>query len=687
MKFVSLKMHNFMRYRGTHELLFSCDPKNNVTVVLGKNTFGKSTIAQAFRWGLYGDGALVKTNYMKSVKEIVLLNNDVISKMLYGKKDKVWVEIRIQEGACEWVFRRSESFKKKTSDPSDMRIEPVGDQELTMQIFENGVPGVVINNDGSTGKEYKKGCVDDAINNLLPKSLASYFFFDGERWTDPKAPKDDVKKAIETILGITGLVAMKNHLKDQSKNVLKKLRGKIQGAGDEYEDVKKDIRILEKRKEDAEIEKQKKEEMLEPLEEKRDKLYEELSNSKSAEDDIRELERLNRNRSNFERQVDDYYADIVKAFSGSARYFAAQLLPKAVEILKDVDLEGKDIPGVTEETIDYLLEKGTCLCDHCLIEEGSEIYDALVQLKKVIPPHQIGGAVGKFEATLESWADVTSDLVGDVIDKAESLDDAQASVYDYEKEIDKLESRIDHKKDIGALRRLYNSHESSCKNLRNEISSLDFSLANFDSLIESKNHELDLISKQNDANREVRLQISYAEALYKLADELAKEKIEPLSDELNAIIGKNFEKMFNDEEKYAALSKDDFKVHVYYKDLGGLSSHEEKVLSGGEQVAINFVYIVSVLELAALKKKEAAEEDSIMELPIVLDGAFSTLDESNTNSIGIKLPEFAEQIIIFILDKDWAASGLEEYTDPKYRYRVIKDYGSANSSTIIRQEV
>ena len=48
MKIKSIKLHNFMRYKGDNELFFSTDNEKNVTVVLGDNTFGKTTLAQAF---------------------------------------------------------------------------------------------------------------------------------------------------------------------------------------------------------------------------------------------------------------------------------------------------------------------------------------------------------------------------------------------------------------------------------------------------------------------------------------------------------------------------------------------------------------------------------------------------------------------------------------------------------------
>ena len=109
-------------------------------------------------------------------------------------------------------------------------------------------------------------------------------------------------------------------------------------------------------------------------------------------------------------------------------------------------------------------------------------------------------------------------------------------------------------------------------------------------------------------------------------------------------------------------------------------------MSNGETIAINFVFIVSILELAK-KYREFEKEDSeygmekaILGLPLVLDGPFSALSTDNTSLIANRLPQFAEQVIIFMLDKDWEASGLEKYTLPEYCYRVSKEAVSNSSS-------
>ena len=46
----TLRMENFRQFKGTTSVSFSVDPKQNVTVILGDNTFGKTTLLQAFNW-------------------------------------------------------------------------------------------------------------------------------------------------------------------------------------------------------------------------------------------------------------------------------------------------------------------------------------------------------------------------------------------------------------------------------------------------------------------------------------------------------------------------------------------------------------------------------------------------------------------------------------------------------------
>ena len=91
--------------------------------------------------------------------------------------------------------------------------------------------------------------------------------------------------------------------------------------------------------------------------------------------------------------------------------------------------------------------------------------------------------------------------------------------------------------------------------------------------------------------------------------------------------------------------------------------------------------------MAQKKKKEDNEtlkQSDVLNLPLVLDGPFPKLSDKNIGVVAGVLPEAAEQVIIFMLDKDWTASGLEKYTLPDYKYEVEKE-PEENSARIVRK--
>ena len=49
----SLYIKNFRQFKGEKEIQFACDKDRNVTIILGDNTFGRTTLLQSFNWCLY----------------------------------------------------------------------------------------------------------------------------------------------------------------------------------------------------------------------------------------------------------------------------------------------------------------------------------------------------------------------------------------------------------------------------------------------------------------------------------------------------------------------------------------------------------------------------------------------------------------------------------------------------------
>lgn len=686
MKIKSIKLHDFMRYKGDNELKFSTDDEKNVTVVLGDNTFGKTTLAQAFRWALYE--SLNDTSYTKK-KDVILLNNESAAEMRGSQVKDVSVEIVVLSDGEEVKFVRKASFNRKNGNPNDISVKQIGPTQLTMQIRKNDVWGDVINNSGCNveSKKYKAGCVQEAIDNMFPPSLSNYFFFDGERWNDLKSKTSDIKTSIDTILGVSGLTEMMSHLKDGRTNVSKKLRDKLQGTSGECERLQREIHGFEETIEDYEKQLAGLERAIVTTEETVASTQKTLNDNRKVEEDQKELQNLESDINTYEKFKEGYYADIVKTLSNSAKFFTATLLPEFETLLEQVDLEGKDIPGVTVDTLDYLLDLGECLCGTKLTND-SEAYQTILKLKKQVPPEMLGGAAGKLKTTLENWSIETKELKDTIIQKANEFDIAQSTIDEKSNDKNRLEKTIDRKTNLGPVRMQHKQAVERVKDLENQKVTLEYRLEQAKKNRKSKIEQLDAVAMHDKQNEQIYRCLAYVEAMYEKAAMFANQRKHTTITDLNEIIGVNFQKMFNDHEKFAKLGSD-YKIHVYYHQVGNMCNYEEENLSNGELIAINFVFIVSILELARkyreLEKEneEYGMENAILGLPLVLDGPFSALSNDNTTLVAGRLPQFAEQVIIFMLDKDWEASGLEEYTFPEFCYRVSKE-ASSNSSSLER---
>ena len=670
-----------MRYKGDNTLEFSTDPQKNVTVVLGDNTFGKTTLAQAFRWGLYE--SFHDTHYNKK-KDIVILNNEVIAEMDFTDYEEVYVEIVMENENNEWKFLRKAKFNRKSG--NELAVKQLGDSQLTMQIKEDGIWGDIINNDGNNRntKKYKKGCVREMIDTMLPENLSNYFFFDGERWNDLKSKTTDIKESIETILGVSGLIEMKKHLKDNRTSAISLLRRQVQGTSGEYERLKAEIKEIDNAIENLQTELEGTINAIETAQRTFDSTLKILNDNRKIEENQKEYGKIERDIEQNYKFMEDYYADIVKEFSKSARYFAAGLLPKVNDILENIDLQGKDIPGVTIDTIDYLVEQRECLCGSKL-EKGTPEYENIMKLRKLVPPEMLGGAAGKLQSTLEEWKNETNEMLDAISNKAERYTQTNDTIVDLEDEKERLGRKMDRKTNLGPVRDKNRQAKEQLRLLTNKKAEIEYKIGSEKKVRDSKIEQLDEVAIHDKKNEGIYRALAYAQALYEKADRLVSGKQKMIIQDLNAIIKENFQRMFNDHEKYAKL-EDDYKIHVYYHLVGDQKNYEEENLSNGETIAINFVYIVSILELAKryknieLEDQENGMEAAVLGLPLVLDAPFSALSNENTGLVASRLPEFAEQVIIFMLDKDWEASGLEAYTLPEYCYRVAKEAMSNSSS-------
>ena len=681
MKFKKLIIKNFMRIKGEYTIEFSCLPDINVTVVLGDNTVGKTTLAQSIRWCLYGN--IISTQY-ENFKDICLLNTDVLNDMTANDRKEIKVELDIDntvngKETSYRIIRRADFVRKF---PQLVAVQRSEDLKMYVKDPDTGAEIPYDNIGKDAGK------VDDVISELLPKDLSSYFLFDGERWSDAKNTRNDIKDSIYTLVGISPIRQMKEHLGEYGTNgrgsVIKTLKSKKTGSGKEYETIEKSIddyysridvqkKEIEDRKKDAEY-----------YQEKADGILEILNANPNVEGDQKECESLQKHISAGESRIAKYSRDVVTRFSDSYVYFSAPLLENIVTMLDGVDLKGADIPDVTDKTIYAILDSGKCLCGH-EVHKGSYEEKELLKLLKIVPPAVIGTVVENFKDKLASWSDRSANLYAAIKEDADNYQTESDDIEDERERLEKKEKKIDRKINFANERIKMNKYLHNVKTANDDIARDESVIQNLEHKITMEEEKKKDLEVKNRENEKLDRYIAYADALYESAKEIYEEKEKGLLDNLNTIIEKNFREMFNEQEKYAKLD-DDYTLHLYYrnlKDSKGYANSEATGLSEGEKIARNFAFIVSILELSNDMKDD--KNTDAQSMPLVLDGPFSKLSDVNTAKVAGVLPKVANQVIIFMLDKDWEPSGLAAYTSPEYMYRLEKGVDE-NSSVIRRQE-
>lgn len=214
MKISNITLHNFRIYKGLNNVSFLPFNNQNVSLVAGKNGFGKTTFLTSLIWVFYGKlMTQVESKYRKDIKNSggylpfldSLLNRDIKSDN--NKENSFFVEIELRDLTipalpCNSIkIRRSYSVENK-------------EEKLNILI------------DGAENELTKDVGYELFINDfILPREIAKFFFFDAEKivsLAEAKSKEElrSLSKAYSEVLGIKKYEELKKNL----ESLLSKLR-------------------------------------------------------------------------------------------------------------------------------------------------------------------------------------------------------------------------------------------------------------------------------------------------------------------------------------------------------------------------------------------------------------------------------------------------------------------------------
>lgn len=205
MRISKIKLNNFRIYKGNITIDLSSKGNKNISIIAGKNGFGKTTFLTSLIWCFYGKLMIqVEDKYKKDIKNIGGYDNfllSLISRNIEDKQNnnKLSVEIELEDLLIPSIPCRKVSIRREynlITKEESLKILIDGDEnELTKDVgFE-----VFIN------------------DFILPREIAKFFFFDAEKIVSlaeakSKSELRNLSRAYSEVLGIKKYEELKSNL-------------------------------------------------------------------------------------------------------------------------------------------------------------------------------------------------------------------------------------------------------------------------------------------------------------------------------------------------------------------------------------------------------------------------------------------------------------------------------------------
>lgn len=623
---------NFRNFGDENVLEFSTQP-GKINIVYGLNGEGKTTLHQLFRWLFYGS-----VNFNNSA---ILYNLPNSAKLNEGKTMDVKAQVDFEHEGKQYSLTRIKTFIKKHGS-IDAKNEQLHLLEKTKD--KRWLP---VDNP------------DEKINEMLPVVFSKYFFFDGERMVDElkvrrREISNDLKDAVYYLFNLQEYSNAIQHIGNvnSTTTALGKLKNDPQYNETESPDL---LNFQIKRKKACEAQEQKKKK-IDDLKKARQaqiktitELSESIGNSKGSE----ELEATRKQTINDIADLQSDLKSLRKVFGQKIYevYPLAIVSSKALtvkdEILKKIKNNKEYIPGLNVNLIDYLLEKGTCLCDRKLTKKEITI---LNDYKNVLPPksyqslyHEFANkcrAIAESQLNLEKQEQSPQEIIEKYLGKFNQIDEKT-------KKIGKIDEKLKTFGDIDSLIIKRKEAESERDRLTGSIDEATATVSRFEVYIKDFDRKIDRLTSADKAskllNDKIKLLTDVRDYLYVALEDKVKECRADLQKNVVSLIDKILSSKKNVE------LMDDFNLKV-------TNSYGDEYKNEGTFAVVSFSFILGLLETLRKYSKDSNKKS----YALVLDAPYSKLDGIHKDRVTRQLFAFGDQIILFSKDN------LSEYMDKNH---------------------
>lgn len=661
----SIALNNFRQYKGEQPpITFSMDKDKNVTVILGVNTSGKTTLIQAFKWCLYE-----KSNF--KTREVI--NAEVAKSIGLYTSQEVFVEIVLIHEGKEYTIRRSQKFTKNDVDKikADRTV-------LQMQYKED-------NGEQQAIPYYE---CDNTINKILPEALSDYFFFDGERIADINN-RGDVVAAVRGLMGLDVVSEAKDRLDpNKASSVTSKFNKELDVGNDQRNnklksdltDVQSRLAALRKRHEDVKDE-------IEYFERRKEELSVLILANKDEKHNQEKKIALEKDVTQITKNITQSENRIVNDFSaGAINFFAMPLISRAMKVIDEAKYDGEGIPEMRSSAIDFILNRKWCICG-CDLSKNEGAREKILYEQSLLPPQHLGTTLRNTKSAYrrslresKGFSDVVRDNHTEYRNNRNFLDEKNA-------ELKNVSAKIQGNIDTAKIEQDYQKNEKQLKDKRELLLKISSDIGAAESEISNLERKIEGLTVASEKNKRLYKCIAYSKAIYEWLKEGYDKQEQEVKDRLLASVNNIFERMYHGKRNVTINNRYQI-VLMTMLDSDEIATDESK----GLEAVKNFSFISGLVDLARQKahKSNGVEVDdneipiNTEPYPLVMDAPFSNADEIHINNISKIIPEIAEQVILMVMKKDWefAKSALNDKIGCSYS---IEKINNSETNSVIRR--
>ena len=432
-------MENFRQFNEVHEINFSTDKEKNVTLILGDNGSGKTTIAQAFHWCFYGETP-------KFLKKDSLLSSKIESSMYDGWTRNVRVCIEMSHDKKDYTITRKKCYRCNEG-------KIIADNPSLKIIFTDCESGET---KSLTGKE-----LENAIEEILPKDLAEYFFLSADKVTsmstDIRGGKSkDFAKAVNTLLDLDYFKSAIKHL----NAIIKEYdTSKFEGMTDQVESLNRSINIVNDNIEEYSEKIKNLEETKKFFDGKIIEIKAELKTKESSRD-------IEIERQSYEKKLEKAKNDVnIETKSGlrdfikkAPSFFARNAMKAALDTLEQTaNIKTEEIPEkLHADLIDWIEKNHRCICGSEVVE-NSALFEKLESWRNIVPPESIGTILKQERQRIIDKSQIGSDLYESIKITYDGIQEKADDIDEYEDKIAELTEKIANAQDTSTLQKKLDS--------------------------------------------------------------------------------------------------------------------------------------------------------------------------------------------------------------------------------------